>query len=322
MTNKFIKPEVVVNAAIGLLEREVVLPRLVWRQAAADFTGAKDDTVSLRLPAYLKANKRELRSGATRDKSSLHQRKVDVTLDTDLYLDVPVTDEEMTLDIKNFGAEVLSPMIGGIARGAEDHIYDTMAGADYADQNEFEIDLEDMKGSIAEARELLNKGNVPMEGRTLAIGSEVDSAMIQLDNLVRADQSGSTDALREALIGRVYGFNVVMSPLLAPGEAFAFHRTAFPMASRAPIVSAGAPWGASASANGFAVRTVRVFDPDQVEDRAIADSWIGSGVTTDAGTFDSSGRFEPAEDPTEEGVENVLVRAVHLTAAGGGNGAG
>lgn len=309
----FIKAEKVVRTALGLLEREVVLPRLVWRDAAGDFRGAKDDTISIRLPAYAIAKSRALRSGATRSKSTLHQRKVDVTLDTDVYMDVPISDEELTLDIEDFGADVLTPVIAGVARGLEDELVSEITGATYA--NSFAIDLADLKGSFAEARMRLNKAQVPAGGRTLLVGSEVDAELIQLDNLVKANESGTTDTLREATVGRVYGFNIVVSNEIAPDEAFAFHRTAYVLNSRAPYVPAGAPWGATQSFAGFAVRAVRVFDPDEVEDRFIADSWIGTNVVTDAGELDADGRFVPAEDPNESGVESLFVRAVHLTGA-------
>lgn len=307
----FIKAERVVRTALGLLEREVVLPRLVWRDAAGDFRGAKDDTISIRLPAYAVANTRALRSGAARTKSSLHQRKVDVTLDTDVYLDVPITDEELTLDIEDFGADVLNPVISGVARGLEDVLVTEITGATYA--NEFAIDLSDLKGSFAYARELLNKAQVPAGGRTLLVGSEVDSALIQLDNLVKFGESGTTDTLREATVGRVYGFDIVVSNEIAPDEAYAFHRTAYVLNSRAPVVPAGAPWGATQAFAGFAIRTVRVFDPDEVEDRFIADAWVGTNVVTDSGSLDADGRFVPAEDPDDSGASDLFVRAVHLT---------
>lgn len=313
MVHTFIKPEKVAAAQFGLLVRESVLARLVWRDAAANYTGAKNDTITLKLPAYAKAKKRALRSGAARVKSQLHERSVDVKLDTDIYMDVPVSDEQMTLDISDFGGQILNPMAGGTVRSQEEEIYAKMAGATYADNHEFAWDLADIKGSIAHARELLNKANVPMSNRTLVVGSEVDTEMIQVDNFVKANESGTTDALREAILGRIYGFTVVTSPLLDPGEAFALHSTAFALASRAPLVPAGAPWGTSQAHDGFAVRFVRVFDPNEVEDRVISDMWCGVNVVTDAGAFDAEGRFEPAEDPNESGVETALVRAVHLT---------
>lgn len=309
----FIKAEKVVATSLGLLEREVVLPRLVWRDAAGDFRGSKGDTISLRLPAYGKANKRTLRGGAARTKSALHERKVDVSLTQDIYMDVPISDEEMTLDIEDFGSQVLTPVLGGVARALEDEVATLITGATYA--NSVEFDVAHPKAVIAEARELLNKANVPAGQRTLLIGSEIDTAIIQLDDFVRFDASGTTDTLREAMIGRVYGFDVVTSNLIAPGEAFAFHQTAYVLNSRAPIVPAGAPWGATQSFAGFAVRTVRVFDPDEVEDRFVADAWCGTNVVKDQGAFNTKGVWEPAETPATDGSDAKLIRAVHLTAA-------
>lgn len=308
----FIKAEKVVQTSLGLLEREVVLPRLVWRDAAGDFRGAKGDTISMRLPSYAKAKKRALRSGAARVKSQLHERKVDVSLSTDVYMDVPITDEELSLDIENFGTQVLNPVLGGVARTLEDELAERITGATYA--KSIELDMAQIKAVVAEAREMLNKANVPAGDRTLLIGAEVDTAIIQLDNFVRLDQSGTTDTLREATIGRVYGFNVVTSNLVAPGEAFAFHKTAYVLNSRAPIVPAGAPWGATSSFAGFAIRTVRVFDPDEVEDRFVADAWCGANVVTDQGSFNANGMWEPAEEPEDDESDAQFIRAVHLTA--------
>lgn len=315
MANAYVKPEVVRNTALGLLERAVVVPRLVWRDGVGDFAGAKDDTISVRLPAYVKAKTRALRSGAQRQKSQLQQRKVDVTLDTDVYLDVPVTDEQMELDITNFGTEIISPMISGTARTIEERVVAEMQSATYAHQEA--TDYSNLKGMFAEARRLLNNANVPAGGRVALVGSNVDAEMIQLDNLVRVDQSGSAEVLHTATISHdVYGFKVVSTPLLDPDEVVFFHPTAFPLVTRAPKVPAGAPWGASGSFAGFATRVVRVFDPNEVEDRVVTDSWIGTGVTTDFGILDEeSGRFEPAEDLEDEDAEEVFVRAVHFVNA-------
>lgn len=314
MAVEVIKADKVVRTALGLLERESVLPRLVWRDGVGDFAGAKDDTISVRLPAYGKAKTRALRSGAERVKSNLYQRKIDVTLTDDIYMDVPISDEVLELDITDFGIEILNPVVAGIVRGITDNLITTVQGATYA--NEFAADIDDLKGTFAYARELLNKSQVPQTDRVMLIGAEIDSAMIQVDNLVSADKSGSTDTLREAKIGRVYGFDVYPSTEIAPGEAFAFHKTAYALVGRAPKVPAGAPWGAVASFAGFAVRTVRVFDPDEVEDRFIADAWVGSNVVTDVGAFTASGMWVPAENPSEVGAASKLIRAVHITGPG------
>lgn len=310
--NDFIKAEKVVRTALGILEREVLLPSLVWRDAGGDFRGAKGDAITVRLPAYAVANRRTLRSGAARAKSSLHERKVILTLTEDIYMDVPITDEQLTLDIEEFGTQVLNPVLGGVARGLEDVLVETMTGATYA--TEIEIDLADLKGTVAAARKALNDAEVPAGDRTLLVGSAVEAELIQLDNFVKADESGSTSTLRDATIGRFYGFTVVSSNRIAPDEAYAFHKTAYVLSQRAPIVPAGAPWGATHSFAGMAIRTVRVFDPDEVEDRFVTDAWVGANIVKDAGEFDANGKFIPSEEPAANGSDELFVRAVKLAA--------
>src|SRR5699024_12345957 len=132
MANDVIKAEKVVRTSLGLLEREVALPRLVWRDSAiADARLAKGDTITVRLPAYFKANKRALRSGDTRKKSSLNERAVPVKLTTDVYGDIPITDEQLTLDVESFGDQVLNPVLAGMSSGLEEAIADTVIGATY-----------------------------------------------------------------------------------------------------------------------------------------------------------------------------------------------
>src|SRR5262245_22383321 len=98
MANKMIKAEAVIETSLALLEREAVLGATVWRDAFGDFAGKKNDTVTIRLPAYAgRARTNALRSGASRTRDSLHERSVDVKLDTRVYKDVEVTDEEFTL---------------------------------------------------------------------------------------------------------------------------------------------------------------------------------------------------------------------------------
>lgn len=312
----FIKAEKVVRLALGLLEREVVLPNLVWRDAAGDFAGAKGDTITVRLPAYGVAKTRALRSGAPRVKSALYERAIDTKLDTDVYMDVPISDEELTLDIEDFGAQVLNPVVAAVGRSLEDVLIGKIKGATYA--KSIAVDEAKMKDTILEARELLNKARVPAADRTLLIGSGLDTAILKTDDFVRFDATGNagaaTSALQDAAIGKLYGFRVVTSNEIAPGEAFAFHKTAYVLNQRAPIIPAGAPWGASQSYAGLAIRTVRVFDPDEVEDRFIADAWAGASIVTDQGSFDADGRWTPSEQPASDGSDTKFVRAIHLTA--------
>lgn len=314
MTVSTIKAERVVNTALGLLERATPLPAFVWRDAGGDFRGAKGDAITIRLPAYVKSRKRSLRAGTPRSEDSLVERTVIVTLDSNLYNKVPITDEELTLDIERFNDQILVPVLSGIGRGIEDELIDAITGASYPVAHDIAIDPADPYAGCVDARRLLNNARVPMSERFIACGSEVEAQFLLDDKFVRADASGTTSTMREGVIGRVAGFDVVSIPGLPVDEAYACHRTAFALSTRAPIVPQGAPWGASQSWNGYSIRVVQALDPDELVNNFHADVYVGVNPVTDFGSF-TSGLFEPATNPDLDHDTPVLVRAVKMTLA-------
>lgn len=316
--SEFIKAEKIVRTALGLLERETVMANLVWRDAGGDFRGAENDTITVRLPAYFNANQRELRSGDSRKQSELFERSIPLQLTTGIYGDIPITDEELTLDIESFSEQVTSPVLSGVARAIENNLVDMISSASYANEVELSEGGDPYTAAI-QARRYLNDSRVPFNNRVLAVGSGIEAEFLMSDRLSRVDSSGSDSALRDATIGRIAGMPVVSVPSLPPNEAYAFHRSAFVLSQRAPVIPDGAPWGQSMSHSGFAIRAVRVFDPNTVTDRFVVDSWMGSDVVTDVGEIDSDGRFEPAEDPNDSGAESHLLRAVKITLDEGGD---
>lgn len=323
----FLKPTKIVSTALGLLVREMTLPALVWREPVGSFAGSFDDTISVRLPAFVTASSRALRSGSARSQTALYERKVDLTLDTDIYLDVPITDEVLTLDISDFGAQVLNPMVAGLARKYEDLLAATISGAAFENEITYDMSSGDPYSDIAVAgRQYLNNASVPFDGRVIVCGSNVESEFLNSDKFIKANESGSDQTLREAVIGRVAGMTVYTSPAIAVDEAYVMHQTAFVLSTAAPLVPAGAPFGASQSYGGMALRLVRVFDADAIEDRIILDAWTGSAAVTDEGHYDgdpdNGGKFIPVSDPDNPVVGETdawlndsakLVRAVKVT---------
>lgn len=311
MANAFIKAEQIVRAALGLLERQIVLPGLVWRNAGGDFAGAKDDTISIRLPAYANSRKRTMRSGDPLTIDELDERKVDVTLTEHIYKAIGVTDEELTLDIESFGRQVLQPAGASVARGLEDEVGDLMSGATY--ENEVEVDPASPYDAIVDARKHLNDASVPFDERAIVAGSSIEAALLKSEQFARADASGSTAALREAQIGRVAGFPVFTSNAIAPDEAYAFHRSAYVLSMRSPVVPDGATWGRSESFAGLAMRALRDYDFTNVRDRLLMDVFAGTNIVEDAGEIDANGKFVPDEDPDSSPEAEIFVRAVKLT---------
>lgn len=310
----FTKAEQIVRTSLGLLSREIMLPSLVWRDAGGSFRGAKDDTISLRLPAYTSSRQRDLRGGRPITMDTLYETVVDVTLDKDIYKAVPVTDEQLTLDIEDLGEQVLLPMVQAVARGIEDELSTTITTATYENTVAIE-DPEKPHVYVTKARRYLNDANVPINGRALVIGSAVEEIFLNSDHLVRVDHSGSDSALRDAEIGRMRGFPVYVSNSIPPDEAYAFHQTAYVLSLQAPVVPEGVTFGTSASFAGLAMRLIRDYDFLNVRDRLLVDTFMGTNTVGDRGVFNEDGKWVPwePEDEHDEPPAPKLIRAVKLT---------
>jgi hypothetical protein len=287
VANTFIKATRIASAALGLLEREIVLPGLVWRDAGGDFRGAGGDTISIRVPARTQARTRALR-GARPSASegdgiismdALTETKVDVTLDTAVYSAVPVTDEELTLDLTDFGSQILEPQVRAVAEGIENAVAAEMTGATYA--TNLTLDTADPYKTLIDAHVALNKANIPRNDRVVVAGADIEALILKSDHLSRVDQSGSDAALRRAEMGRLANFPVYVSNALPANMAIAFHRTAFVLGMRAPQKPDGATFGASQTYGGLAMRWLRDYDFRNVQDRSLVDTYIGTNIVAD-----------------------------------------
>ncbi|MFD9893327.1 P22 phage major capsid protein family protein [Amycolatopsis sp. NPDC059027] len=284
-----LKAEQIAAAALGLLQRDIILPGLVWRNAAGDFRGAKNDTISFRVPALPGAARTaNLRpdpndaAGRLRTLDSLAETKVDVTLTKDIYKGTTIDDEVLTLDITDFGAQVLNPLVQSVAYGVEDLVATTMSAATYATGHNLTYTLtDDPYDVLLDARTVLNKRHVPQDGRVVVCGAAAENWILKSDHLNQFEQSGSDNALRNAQIGRLAGNTVVTSLALPDNDIYVFHRTAFILSTMAPAVPSGASFGTSTSYAGLALRFIRDYDAMHVQDRAIVDTYAGSNVVVD-----------------------------------------
>lgn len=296
MPNTFIKPEQYVNQGLGMLQNELVLGRLVQRYGRADFQGAKNDTINIRIPAVLKAREYEWRTRTNPiNYDDLVEFSVPVTLDTHPYSAVRITDEELTLDIDNWGAQVALPQVRAVAESIEGSIATAMAGADTLhtvtwdadDPSDPDADTRAFYRTLTRARRHLNAENVPTEGRIVVLGSAAEEAALNSPHLLEVDKSGFSGTLREAVIGRIAGFTVVGSVNTVDEDfAMAFHPTAFALANVAPEVPRGATAGATAEYEGYAMRWIQDYDPDYLRDRSVYSAFTGTSSVEDGRDWD------------------------------------
>lgn len=294
MANTFIKAGQIVEAAALLLQREIVLPRLVWTQPSANFYGALNDTVTLRVPAVLTGRTRTMRSTTALTADDLTETSVPVALDTHAYSLLNITDEQLTLDIRDFSAQVLAPQMRAVAETMEDVIVTELDAATSATTN-IEIDTTtapaegEAYAALLTIRAALTSLNVPRSERVLVVGSDLETWLLQDPRISNRESTGNSSALEEAMLGRVAGFTIVGSNAVDATAGYAFHRTAIAFANVAPSVPAGAADGARTTVEGLALRYVRDYNPTNSTgpvDRSLVDAFCGAASVdgADAGT--------------------------------------
>ncbi len=306
MANTFLKPTVINRTALGLLEREIVLPNTVWKFGEADFRGAANDTVTMRLPAILTARDYEWR---TRNNpivvDDITEIPVPIALDKHPYSAVAVTDEQLTLDIVSFAEQVLRPQVRAVAEKLEGYIATTLGTAPYKSTVTFAEATDDPYKVAVRARRELNKNKVPFSDRFLVMGADVEAAFLNSDKLVKVNESGSDSALRDAVIGRLAGFTLLTSNALPATAAYAYHRSAIAFANVAPAVPEGAAMGASETYEGLAMRWLRDYDPNFLRDRSVTSAFAGVTSVNDGPLIDADADTQ-VDDPSN-------VRAVKIT---------
>src|SRR5690606_24625835 len=144
--------------------------------------------------------------------SRLSEFGVDVKLDTVVYNALPITDEQMTLDIDSFGTKILNPQVRSLVEDIENRISAEMQNAPYRYTESVSTDKP--ANAFILARKALNDENVPQAGRVAVVGSGIEAALLMSDQLQRVDHSGSDSALRDAYVGRVAGLHVYVSNAL------------------------------------------------------------------------------------------------------------
>jgi hypothetical protein len=132
--------------------------------------------------------------------------------------------------------------------------------------------------AIRAAHQLFAERGVPMDGRTLVVGSGWEAALLSQDLLNKVNESGSADQLRRATLGSLYGFNIVADYTIDPLAAYAVQRDAVTLVTRTTATPRGASFSGTASSDGFTMRYLQDYDPNILTDRAVVDTFAGAQV--------------------------------------------
>lgn len=274
MANTFITAQQVSGLAVSLLSRQLVLPNTVSRIPGGEYAGRNGDTVTVTVPQPGSARVQDT-PGAEITWDDLTESSVDVSL-SHLYNGVRVTDESLSLELVDFGAQVTAIQVDAVARGAEDELATAMN--DLTADDSLATDGSDIEEMLLAAREALSSAHVPAGDRFLAVSPQVATYLLQVDKFTKVNEAGDDSALRDAVIGSLYGFQVVESNGLDDGTGVAYHRSGFAFASRVPVSPRGANDSATRTAGGVGLRQIFQYNPNILSDQSVVSTFAGASV--------------------------------------------
>ena len=286
MANDFFTPAQAAQVAAKLAAQDAFLSALVSRNYENDLMGGGKGgaPIAVKMPTTLIARERgidDVSSAIVLDEIAESTQTVNLSRVHD-YSAVPLSEADLTLNLVDFSAQVLGPQTAAIVDALENKVAEALLAVP---------ETELMNGASALAfdpaspipyftaiRKALRSNGVPATGLNVIVGVDVYAALLDAQAITDASQSGSTEALREAGVGKVRGFQIVESTRVGAAEILAFHRDAVTLVTRAPVVPQGASFGAMVSDSGFSLRYLRDYDAVHTVDRSIVSTFSGVGI--------------------------------------------
>jgi P22 coat protein - gene protein 5 len=289
--NALITPSLIARVGLATLYNTTVMAGLVWRDFDPDFAGKQGDTITIRKPAVFAAQDFNRATGIVLQ--AVNEGSIPVVLDHLADVSFPVTSEELTLKIDDFSNRLLTPAMEAIVQKVDTALGEAAVDAAKGPGGGGTAVM-DAKASdvMIEAREKLTTNKLPLTQRYGVLSPGGTSKALSDPLFVEADTSGSTDALREANIGRVFGIDTYESQTFGYGpgdvgkaDGAAFHRTAITLASRALEAPMGVASNQVAieSFKGLTLRVVFSYDAKYKQDVCSVDFLYGIAATRPEG---------------------------------------
>ncbi|MFF4298031.1 P22 phage major capsid protein family protein [Streptomyces vinaceus] len=313
MPNTIINSDKLAAASLANLEASAVLAATVQKQAAGQFDGTVGHAVNIRRPAMLVADEGKIDGtgagflgAATIKTQSLNETVLAVKLTDHVYSAVALNDAELSLEIPEFAAQVALPQTDAVIDNLERKVAKEMKkfGTDavkaldldkvtYGDnQTQQVVSAEQIRFKIAELASALTATNVPTSGRYLVLGAKVAGQLLNDPNLVRVSEAGTGSALREAVIGRLFGFTLIQSNHVDADTMYAYHPSAIQLVTRAPMVPPSIKVGSSQADSGYALRWVRDYDSSIASERSFFSTFVGVVAVDDKYRNPATGAVE------------------------------
>ncbi len=207
MANEFITVKEIARQILPRLIENLVFPNLIHKDFSDEYVTGKGATIQVKKPVILTAKDfNELEGTSIQD---VKEESVDVTLDKLATVDVEFGAIQRATNVDDLNRLFLEPAAVALAEKINSDGLFLYKDIPYAvgTAGTTPSKLTD----LATVRKMLNTNKVPVAGRVAVWDPEADANFTTIDAIVNAEKSGSTAALREGSIGRVFGLDNYMA---------------------------------------------------------------------------------------------------------------
>ena len=254
----FVTSASISTLAVDLLSAQLSLTQTVSQVPSSDLAPASGGETTIRVPVPREANIQA--RGSNLDFSEVDE--VAIPFDVEhIYDGATVTEHQRSLDIVDFGTQVLRPQVRAVVSGAERQLADLMN--DLPVDEPVDSDGSNLDNVTADANAVLDEAENPMEGRWLSVSPRFAARMFSPGGASLTDYQGemATEALRNGILGEYRGFTVVKNPRLTGFRALAYQTSAFAFSTLVPQPIPGTIDGNVVNEEGISLRHVFMVDP-------------------------------------------------------------
>jgi hypothetical protein len=294
-------PEMWANESIAILQEAMVVGNLVHRDfepAIANY----GDVVNTRKPGEFTVKRKTANDNVTVQTPTA--TNVPVVLNQHLHTSFLIKDGDQSKAFKDLVAEYLSPAMLSVARGIDQilmaqtfQFLPNVAGK-----------LGGVSGSTAQSyllgtRQVMNQNKALVDGRHMIVGPVAETALLSDPAFLQAYSVGDEGtALREASLGRKFGYNIFMA-----------QNTPYSLATATDKVT-----GAVNNAAGY-VAGIKTFTVDGLSAAISNGSWITiAGDATPLQVVSTVGGATPTSITVAQGLKSAVLDNAVVTIWGVG----
>lgn len=203
MPNTLLTPDIIAKEALLVLQSNLTMANLVHKDYSDEFVEV-GDTITVRKPAKFTA--RNFTGQITAQ--DITEGSVAVKMDRYRDVSVKVTSKQLTLDIKDFSKQVVTPAVNAIVQAIDTDLI-TVGIAEAS--GSASVSGTPVISDIAGVGKALDRAKAPRQNRSLVLPPTILYKYNTIDNFAKQCYKGDSKALTDSEIGKVFTCDTFMS---------------------------------------------------------------------------------------------------------------